>query len=235
MIHAAGTGGSIGPFFFALRRVSRAIGWRPDRGITMLELDHFAIAATSLDEAIAHVEEALGVPLQPGGQHAVFGTHNALLGLADGLYLEAIAIDPAATPQRRPRWFDLDRFLGAPRLSNWICRSDDLSRDLSALAVEAGQPVSLTRGDLSWQMAVPANGILPFDNCFPALMQWQGGHPAPRLTQQGCSLRRLVIAHPEAGALRDLLALQDHRVAFEPGPAGLRAEIDTPHGLRSLS
>ena len=77
-----------------------------------MELDHFAIAANTLAEATAHVEEALGVPLQPGGEHAVFGTHNRLLGLADGLYLEAIAIDPEATPERSPRWFDLDSFSG---------------------------------------------------------------------------------------------------------------------------
>ena len=200
-----------------------------------MELDHFAIAANTLAEATAHVEEALGVPLQPGGEHAVFGTHNRLLGLADGLYLEAIAIDPEATPERQPRWFDLDRFDGAARITNWICRSGDLDSTLAALPVDAGAPVSLTRGDLSWQMAVPNSGILPYDNIFPALIQWQGPHPAPRLTQQGCSLRRLVVSHPEAQALAELLPLGDARVVFEPGPAALRAEIDTPHGLRHLS
>ena len=200
-----------------------------------MELDHFAIAANTLAEATAHVEEALGVPLQPGGEHAVFGTHNRLLGLADGLYLEAIAIDPEATPERQPRWFDLDRFDGAARIANWICRSSGLASTLAALPVDAGAPVSLTRGDLSWQMAVPKSGILPYDNIFPALIQWQGPHPAPRLTQQGCSLRRLVVSHPEAQALAELLPLGDARVVFEPGPAALRAEIDTPHGLRHLS
>ncbi|VCU58199.1 FIG01072694: hypothetical protein [Tritonibacter mobilis] len=200
-----------------------------------MELDHFAIAANTLAEATAHVEEALGVPLQPGGEHAVFGTHNRLLGLEDGLYLEAIAIDPEATPQRQPRWFDLDRFDGAARINNWICRSSDLDSTLAGLPVDAGAPVSLTRGDLSWQMAVPKSGILPYDNIFPALIQWQGPHPAPRLTQQGCSLRRLVVSHPEAQALAELLPLGDARVVFEPGPAALRAEIDTPHGLRHLS
>lgn len=200
----------------------------------MIELDHFAIAATTLEEATAHVEEALGVPLQPGGKHGVYGTHNRLLGLADGLYLEAIAIDPEATPERSPRWFDLDRFSGTPRVTNWICRSDDLAATLASLPVDAGAAIQLTRGDLSWQMAVPASGILPFDNLFPALMQWQGPHPAPRLTQQGCRLARLVLTHPEAPALRDLLGLGDARVVFEPGPAALRAEIETPHGLRVL-
>lgn len=200
----------------------------------MLELDHFAIAATTLEEAVAHVEEALGVPLQPGGKHQVYGTHNQLLGLADGLYLEAIAIDPEAVPGRRPCWFDLDRFTGTPRISNWICRSDDLDQTLAGLSVEAGSPVALTRGDLRWQMAVPDSGILPFDNLFPALMQWQGPHPAPRLAQQGCRLLHLVVSHPDALALRDLLLLKDPRVVFQPGPAGLRAEIETPHGLRVL-
>lgn len=82
---------------------------------------------------------------------------------------------------------------------------------------------------------MPKSGILPYDNIFPALIQWQGPHPAPRLTQQGCSLRRLVVSHPEAQALAELLPLDDARVVFEPGPAALRAEIDTPHGLRHLS
>ncbi|NIZ14253.1 VOC family protein [Phaeobacter sp. HF9A] len=201
----------------------------------MLDLDHFAIAATTLEAATAHVEEALGVAMQPGGQHPVFGTHNTLLGLADGLYLEAIAIDPQATPERSPRWFDLDRFAGAPRICNWICRTEDLAATLTGLPVTAGQAVSLSRGDLRWQMAVPESGILPFDNLFPALIQWQGPHPAPRLTQQGCALRRLILSHPEAEALRDMLELNDPRVVFEIGQLGARAEIDTPHGLRQLA
>ncbi|TNJ48245.1 VOC family protein [Phaeobacter sp. B1627] len=200
-----------------------------------MALDHFAVAAASLDEACAHVEAALGVALQPGGRHQVFGTHNCLLGLAEGLYLEAIAIDPAAPPERSPRWFDLDRFTGAPRISNWICRSENLAATLAGIDLDAGEPVALTRGDLRWQMAVPSSGALPFDNCFPALMQWQGPHPAPRLQQQGCALRRLVITHPEAQALRDVLNLDEARVVFEPGPVGLLAEIDTPHGLRRLT
>ena len=39
-------------------------------------------------------ESGLGVSLQQGGEHAVFHTHNRLLGLEDGLYLEAIAVNP---------------------------------------------------------------------------------------------------------------------------------------------
>ncbi len=199
-----------------------------------MELDHLAVAGATLQEARAHVEDALGVPLQAGGQHAMFGTHNQLLGLADGLYLEAIAIDPGATPQRYPCWFDLDRFSGPPRISNWICRCTDLTAQLAQLPKGAGAPVSLTRGDLKWDMAVPSDGILPYDNLFPALIEWHSEHPAPRLQQRGCSLLRLTLAHPEVKSLQACLPISDPRIRFEVGAAGFEAEFDTPHGRRVL-
>lgn len=199
-----------------------------------MELDHLAVAGETLQAAVEHIEAALGVPMQPGGRHVVFGTHNQLLGLADGLYLEAIAADPGAIPERQPRWFDLDRFSGAPRISNWICRCEDLAGTLQDLPDGVGQPVSLTRGDLRWQMAVPDDGILPYDNRFPALIEWQSPHPAPLLTQQGCTLSRLIIVHPQADELRGTLALQDDRVVYETGEPGYEAWFDTPHGQRVL-
>ena len=205
----------------------------------MVELDHLAVAAETLEAGRAHVEDALGVALQPGGAHPDFGTHNLLLGLEDGLYLEVIAIDPAASAPGRARWFDLDRFTGTPRLANWICRCDDLEVALAAAPAGAGVPVELVRGDLRWRMAVPGDGVLPFGGCFPALLQWRGaGHPAARLAASGCRLRRLVLAHPEARALRTALAavLDDDRVVVEAGAApALVAEFDTPHGRRSLA
>lgn len=72
----------------------------------MLTLDHIAMVGETLEEAAHAVETALGVAMQTGGQHARFATHNRLLGLADGLYLEAIAIDPGAPQPACPRWFD---------------------------------------------------------------------------------------------------------------------------------
>jgi len=199
-----------------------------------MELDHLAVAGETLQDAVAHVEEALGVALQPGGKHELFGTHNQLLGLAQGLYLETIAIDPQAVPQRSPCWFDLDRFSGAPRLCNWICRSDDLGAELQHQPAGAGQAVALRRDDLRWQMAVPQDGVLPYDNMFPALMEWQSPHPAARLEQRGCALLRLVVAHPQVDDLRSTLNLSDPRVVFETGAAGLWAEFETPHGRRVL-
>ncbi|MBE0453500.1 VOC family protein [Roseovarius autotrophicus] len=200
-----------------------------------MQLDHLAVAGESLEAAATHLEAALGLPLQAGGAHARFGTHNRLLGLEDGLYLEAIAIDPAAPAPDRARWFDLDRLQGPPHLRTWIARVDDLDAALTRHP-DAGTPLALERGDLRWRMAVPASGILPFDNLFPALIEWQGtAHPAQRLAPSGARLTRLVIAHPDAVALRDVLSdLADPRVVIEPGTPALRAEITTPHGSRVL-
>lgn len=202
-----------------------------------IELDHLAVAAETLAEARAHVEDALHVTLQPGGAHDVFHTHNALLGLEDGLYLEAIAINPDEPQPKRPRWFDLDRFAGPPRLTNWICRTEALDAVLNLIEADMGAPVSLARGDLKWRMAVPDSGILPYDNCAPALIQWDTpDHPALRLDASGLRLRRLTVRHPNADGLRDLLSLvlDDDRLLVESGRPGLHAAFDTPSGPREL-
>ena len=203
----------------------------------MLILDHLAVSALTLDEGTAAVEAALGVPLAPGGQHPHMATHNRLLSLGPDLYLEVIAADPAQPRPAWPRWFDLDRFQGPPRLTNWICRCDDIASELALSPPGTGTPVALARGDFRWQMAVPATGILPFDNAFPALIQWEGtAHPAPRLPDVGLRLTRLEIAHPDAIALRDLLQhrLADPRIIFTPGLQALRATVSTPQGNRYL-
>lgn len=198
-------------------------------------LDHLAVAGETLEAAVAHVEEALGVEMGPGGKHAHFGTHNRLIGLEAGLYLEAIAIDPSASPLSYRRWFALDDFHGAPRIGNWICRVDDLEASLKSLPEGADRPVDLARGDLRWRMAVPPDGRLPCGGAFPALIQWQVETlPGDTLPGKGIRLTRFEIAHPEARWLRDVVPLADARVIFTEGAAEMRATFETPHGERVL-
>lgn len=198
--------------------------------------DHFAVSAATLDEAVAHVEDSLGIRMGPGGQHSHFATHNRLIGLEEGLYMEAIAADPSVPAPDYPRWFDLDNFAGAPRITNWICRTDDLDALLETLPKSAGTPVSLTRGDLRWKMAVPDDGKLPCEGAFPALIQWQTDKlPGLTLPSSGLRLDRLEIAHPEAGWLRETLPITDKRVVFVPGALALRATFDGPNGRKTLT
>lgn len=203
----------------------------------MLAFDHLAVSASTLAEGVEAVEAALGVALAGGGKHPYMSTHNRLLGLGD-LYLEVIAADPDAPAPAWPRWFDMDNFSGPPRLTNWIARSDDLPAALAAAPAGCGVPVALERGDYRWQMAVPADGKLPFDSTFPALIQWFGPlHPARALPDAGLRLTRFEVAHPEAAALRAALAplFTDPRVVIVDGPAkAMRATFQTPAGTRVL-
>ena len=119
-----------------------------------LQFDHIAIGCTDLAEGTAWVEEQLGVALRPGGKHVQFGTYNTLLGMGD-LYLEVIAKDPDAPAIDRPTWFDLDNFKPPARLHTWIASTTDIQTCINAakeIGVDYGEPVSLTRGNLSWQM-----------------------------------------------------------------------------------
>lgn len=199
----------------------------------MLVLDHLAVLGPNLRAATKACETAFATPLLPGGQHAAFATHNRLLGLEDGLYLEAIATDPDAPAPGRPRWFGLDDFTGPARLNKWICRVPDMAAALRALP-EAGQPIALQRGDLRWTMAVPDSGHLPFDGLFPALIEWHSPNPpGDRLPGQGRHLRCLTLRHPQADALRDRLApfLDSTLIRFETAPQpGMTARFDTGQG-----
>ncbi|MFM2390959.1 MAG: hypothetical protein RLZZ437_2514 [Pseudomonadota bacterium] len=201
-----------------------------------LRIDHLAVSCVTLADGVAAMEALLGVPMAAGGQHAHMSTHNRLVNLGD-LYLEVIAIDPTSPAPTWPRWFDLDHFSGAPRLTNWVAACDDLGVEVAASPTGVGVPVALSRGDFRWQMAVPTNGRLPFGGCFPALIQWEGAaHPAPRLPDMGLRLERLIIRHPDARGLEQALAgrLSDARLMIAAGAQGLEAHIQTPHGLRVL-
>jgi hypothetical protein len=199
----------------------------------MLTFDHIAISAERLEDRVAAVEAALGVTLAGGGQHPHMATHNRLLGLGD-LYLEVIAADPSAPSPAWPRWFDLDHFSGPPRLTNWVARTNDLAAALAKAPPGIGTPVALSRGPYRWQMAVPADGRLPFDGAFPALIEWEPPHhPSQALPEAGVRLTRLEIAHPQAAALRAALPITDPRIQVVEGPAkALRATFQTPHGER---
>ncbi|MEM1273555.1 MAG: VOC family protein [Pseudomonadota bacterium] len=200
----------------------------------MLTLDHLAVSTLDLKAGADAIEAVLGVPLEPGGNHAEMGTHNRLLSLGAETYLEVIAIEPGAQAPSQPRWFDLDNFTGETRLTNWIARSGNLDAACAAAPSGIGVPWALARGDFRWRMAVPRDGKLPFDGLFPALIEWQGAaHPAPRLPDRGVRLLRLVLHTPDTEALRAALSgmITDGRLSIRRSAAPhLSAEFDTPNG-----
>src|SRR5262249_28482211 len=62
-------------------------------------IDHMVVVVPDLDIAIKNYRD-LGFTVVPGGRHPI-GTHNALIGFADGAYLELIAF---FEPDTMHRW-----------------------------------------------------------------------------------------------------------------------------------
>ena len=206
-------------------------------------IDHLVVAASSLDAGARYVRDVLGVEPEAGGAHARMGTHNRLLKLGAALYLEVIAIDPAAPPPAHARWFGLDTRAphAPPRLVTWVVRTNDIESAAARCGVELGNIETMTRGSLSWRITIPREGSLPFDGVMPALIQWNvDEHPATRMADRGCALAALEGRHAEAVRIRaalQALGLSNVGVAAPaPGaPASLAATIDTDKGRCILS
>lgn len=212
--------------------------------VGMLELDHITVAANDLAEGVAHVESALGIAPPPGGAHPLMGTHNHLLRLSSSTFLEVIAPNADAPAPGRPRWFALDdpqtraALASSPQLLTWVVRTPDISAALATIPQARGPAITVTRGDLAWQISVPSDGSMPFGGAFPTLIQWpEGPHPASRMADLGCALVAFEIMHPEADTIRAALAgvLDDPRIQFHrTSEPSFRAVIRTPGGDREL-
>ncbi|MFL9934006.1 VOC family protein [Paraburkholderia sp. RL18-103-BIB-C] len=227
-----------------------------------LRLDHLVISARTLDEGTQYVADTLGVAPAGGGAHPLMRTHNRLLNLWGGVYLEVIAVDPqaAAMPDAaadgdtpRPRLFALDdpathaRLENGPYLSHWVARVERPKR-LSLWQAQYPQRIApivpMTRGDFTWGLSVPDDGAFPGwegtgDGVLPSLIQWDSPrHPSDALPATGIALKALKAVHPQAGRISAQLQwlgaahLLDLQAA-EGAPA-LVAEFETPEGLRTL-
>src|ERR1700735_4847366 len=99
-----------------------------------LRLDHLVISARTLDEGTQYVADTLGVAPAGGGAHPLMRTHNRLLNLWGGVYVEIIAIDPNAVSVSgsapRARLLQLDtpamqqRLDAGAQLVHWVARVD---------------------------------------------------------------------------------------------------------------
>lgn len=221
-----------------------------------LRIDHLVVAASTLEAGVAHVADSLDLSpgaFTPGGQHPGMGTHNSLLGLWGGLYLEVIAIDPSAPEPERKRWFGLDskavkaRLAEGPYLAHWAARVER-PRQLALWQQQYPDRIpplmSMQRGEFAWHIGVPENGALPSwkrsgDGLLPSLIQWDlPAHPSERLPYHGLALKRLCGFHANVATLARQLAWlgASPLIDLEPSLVGpsLAAEIETPKGLRTL-
>ncbi len=191
-----------------------------------LQFDHLVIAARTLEEGADFIAAKLGVDMTGGGAHPLMRTHNRLLNLWGGAYLEVIAIDPNAelietskTP--RPRLFGLDdparrlRLEAGPQLVHWVVRVNRpklLTRWQAQYPERIPAVVPMTRGGNAWDLTIPADGTFPAwqgagHGLLPSLIQWDTPqHPSESLPETGIALKSLTGFHPRAHLISEQLA-----------------------------
>ncbi|MCI0146593.1 VOC family protein [Paraburkholderia sediminicola] len=130
-----------------------------------LLLDHIVIRVYDLTQTIEDFT-ALGFTVQQGGTHADGVTHNALIGFADGSYIELIAFLQAA-PQRR--WWDVgqrhgDGFVDYALLPSSVGAVIDAAhgRGLQYDGPQAGGRLRPDGARVEWQTGRPQTSDLPF-------------------------------------------------------------------------
>jgi len=132
-------------------------------------IDHLVVLVHDLDAAVNDYAD-LGFAVVRGGRHPG-GTHNALIGFADGSYLELLAFHE---PVPNHRWWPTLQRGGG--LVDFCMATDDLRADMEALRRAGVQmsdvfPLSRQRPDgyaVRWVLSVPADD---FSRAAPFLIQ----------------------------------------------------------------
>ena len=203
-------------------------------------IDHLLYASASLERGMDEIESLLGVRPVRGGRHPKYGTHNALLSLGPGVYLEIIARDPELPVPSR------GLFIGTlpddeSRLLTWVYRTTDIANARSSLedagvslgAVESGSRTKPDGSKVSWQATDPYP--LPLDGAIPFLIDWGNTvHPSTAVPSGG-QLVEVVIEHPDPDQVRNALSALNVEInVVEGSEYRLEATIATPDGHVTL-
>lgn len=217
-----------------------------------INTDHIVIGASTLEQGVSYIKDQFGVDVPFGGVHLSMGTHNALMQLSPTLFFEIVAINPQsyhlpALQITKPRWFSLDDLLlqqqleKQPRLLTWVVNSSDIETALSKGIYRQISTEQVTRGNLSWDFALPIDRSLLASGLIPYILQWHGAHPAPKMQDLGCQLQSIVLYHPQHQWLEQQLSAigVDHLVNIQPLAqtqcAFMETVFITPKGKVTLS
>lgn len=202
-------------------------------------LDHLVYGVLELEKAVSELTDRLGVAAVYGGQHDGWGTHNAIMSLGKGAYLEIIAPDPGQPAPVGGRPFGLDRLCG-PRLLTWAVRVSRIEERVTKAreaGFDPGRVSSMSRklaggGRLSWKLT-PAQSL--GDGLVPFLIEWgSSSHPAIS-APSGCSLLKLRGEHPDPSLLQYPLRVLGVTLQISEAPSvALVATLRSSKGVEEL-
>jgi hypothetical protein len=180
----------------------------------MRKIDHIVISVPDLYEAMDRFTEKCGIEVVYGGQHLSIGTHNALLNIGNGAYLELIAKDPNNPLEEAQKWMGLD-LINDTTFTRWAIKSDQLATDAAILkkaspnmgAIFEGSRKKTDGSTLSWAMTLPL--AAPKVEVLPFILNWKDSvHPTEDLAA-GCTIESFEIWHPEPAVIQPVFAELD--------------------------
>lgn len=203
-------------------------------------LDHVVVGVPDLESGVQDFAKALGTTPTLGGRHESIGTHNAILPLRGGHYLELIARDPSCpNPPLGVPW-GLEK-LKEPRLITWAAATKDIDaavEQAKSAGYDPGTAISVARetpeGErLSWRLTVSTR--LAGDGLVPFLIDW-GSSPHPSGTNEAlCSIEGFTAEHPDPESVRAMLSALGASLDVGLGAVPcLRGTFVGPHGSLTL-
>jgi len=208
--------------------------------MTAAGIDHLVYASSNLQRGMDEIEELLGVRPVQGGRHPQYGTHNAIVSLGAGTYLEIIARDPDLPLPAQGALIDVPADVSS-HLVTWVFRTADIqeaSQAVKSAGIELGPVESGTRqkpdGEMiRWELTDPY--AMPLDGAVPFLINWgKTVHPSG-VAPSGGRLVELDIEHPEADRVRNVLSALGARVTvIEGGQVLISAKVESRNGLITI-
>lgn len=221
----------LGAFSAAARSAERPAGKGKPR------LDHIVWAVPDLEEGRKLFEQLTGVVSASGGiAPGRSQSHNALVGLGNGSYLEIFA--PRVAMPNGGYWRDLIED-GKPHLASFCLRvEDEFSALLKAmpdtgLKSTAPRAMGRTRTDgiaLNWKLLNVSGTTM--DNYLPFFIDWLGSKPHPAEdSPQGVRLESFEVRHPQADAMQKIFtALAIDVPVVQAASPSFALHLQTPKG-----
>ena len=210
-----------------------------DKGTSMKDgvkiVDHFMWAAIDLNSACSEFERLTGVRPAFGGKHPGFGTHNALVSMNNGSYMEVLALDPEQAVEG-PIAEEIALLKSPAILAFHIERADleGVASVCEEMDIAYTGPFDLSRqrpdGEvLRWRLLITGSPV--FKHALPIFIDWMDAPHPSTSAPTGCQLTHFEVGHPKHAELTShyekldvSLPVVHSRVAF------VKATLDTPNG-----
>ena len=205
----------------------------------MLSLDHVILGIDDLEKGMSEFENSTGVAPIYGGVHEKLGTHNALVSMGEGRYLEILAPRDPSHIQNPFGNFQLESLTPI----GWVIRSEDLQReieDLDAYKIAHNGISSMSRkasdgSEISWRNIFLKGQEQIAIN--PFYIEWGSGvtHPS-EATPKGCLLEAITVSTQQEDPLSTYLMGLDLPVIYkndsdQVGGRLLSFSLQTPNDL----